>query len=252
MTKQDLILDALTEINAVAAGDLPEPATLEFASRLLDEIYDDLNATPDGVYASSLVSYTLTPNLQPHTIGPSGATFTVGLRPLAVLGANIILNTVTPNVRSPLNIRDDAWWLALRVPGITSTLPTDLYYSPDWSLGQSQSGNANGAIYLWPVPTAAYLVELQTAQTLAALTLLDTFSLPPGYQSACRLTLAEHLANPLTGAPVSADLVTRAQTARARVFDLNDMPPSIATADAGMPGGGRRSSGGNYLTGWFH
>lgn len=251
MTKQDLILDALIEINAIAAGDLPEPATLDFASRALDEIYDDLNATPDGTYSNSFQSFTITPNLQPHTIGPSGATFTVTVRPIAILGANIVLNTVSPAVRSPLEIRDDAWWLNQRVQGITSTVPTDLYYSADWSLGQSQTGNKNGSIFLWPVATQAYLLELLTASTLTPLTLLQTFSLPPGYQSACRLTLAERLASPLTGHGASPDLTTRARDARARVFDNNEEPPRLITADAGMPGGGRPSSGGNYRTGWF-
>lgn len=256
MTKQDLILEALIDINAVAAGDLPESATLTFASNRLDRIYDNWNAEPDAVWGVSFSTFTLTPNLQPHTIGPNGATLSAAQRPVEILGANIILGAGTSAVWSRLEIRDDAWWLAKTVRNITSTLPTDLYYSPDWPVGSVPvsaltTPNTNGSIFLWPVPTVAYTLEIMVRLIMAQTTLLQLFSLPPGYRDALTCTLSEECCKPLTGQDPSPKLVTAAAKARARIFDNNTTPPRLATADAGMPGASSPVNGGNYKTGWM-
>jgi hypothetical protein len=240
MTASDIIRDALYELGVLAAGESLQAQDAEYGLGKLNRLLDNWNAERAAVYAQQFVTYTITPLLQPHTIGPTGATFTVTQRPQKIDGANIILDTSTPDVRTPLEIRGDDWWRDLPVPEVTGSVPTDLYYSPDWP---------NGSIYLWPEPTVAYGLELETRILLAALTLASTFSLPPGYQDAITLTLAESLVPAYPSAasilPVVEKMATRA---RGRVFGNNDVTPRLATVDAGMPGGGSGSSF-NYKTG---
>lgn len=237
MTIQEVVTGALVEIGVARGGDAPRSEDADYACTILNRIFDDLNAEDAGVYGDTFVPYTLTPNLHPHTIGPTG-TFVVTQRPEAIGGANLVLTTVTPSVRQPIYVRDRAWWLNQRIRDLATSFPTDLFYRPDWP---------NGELNFWPVPTAALQVELMTRILLAAVALTDTFSLPPGYQSFLTLTLAEQICEPM-GQPLSPGLVQHAQQARARVFGRNTVTPRLHTADAGIPRGRRSGRGFNYLT----
>lgn len=233
----DFLTAALAEIRAVRAGDVPSPEDMALALALFNELLDSLNQQGRALYTVGFSTFTLTPALQPHTIGVAGnsPTFTVATsRPMAIHGANLILAN---NIRTSLRLRDDEWWLNVRARSVVSAVPTDLYYSPDYP---------NGSLYLWPVPTTAYGIELETATLLAAVALADTFTLPPGYQRMLRLTLAEDLA-PAFGQTVNPSTAERARQARMVVFAGNVAAPTGHTRDGGMPGvrGGRF----NYLTG---
>lgn len=235
----DFIRLALMEIRVARAGDVVNPDDMADSLLILNELLDAFNADERALYTQFITSFTLTPNLQPHTIGVStnvpAPTWNVTIaRPMKVLAANLIISS---NIRMPLNLRDDAWWMDLRARAVTSAIPTDLFYSPDWP---------NGSVSLWPVPMAAYSLELEYETLLASLASGDTFDLPPGYQQALRLTLAERLA-PAFGQSLSSSTERRAREARALIWGNNDAIPNLVTRDAGMPGG---SGGGfNYRTG---
>lgn len=231
-----VIVDALNEINASAAGDTPGAEDVAFGLGKLNRLLDNWNADGASIYADQYSTFTLTPSLSPHTIGPSG-TFYAIQRPEDIIAARLVL-VFSQSIFEPIVIRDRAWWLAQPVPGLTSSIVTDLYYEPSWP---------NGSLYFQPVPSAAMSVELTTRVVLGAVTLTDTFSLPPGYRDAVTLTLAESMA-PAFGQTASATLVMAASKARARAFGRNVKVPRMSTSDAGMPGG---SGGGdyNYLTG---
>jgi len=237
MTVRDLVTEAAQELGIVAAGETLAAADAELFVQRLIWLFDSWNAERAGVYADRLTTHTLTPSLQPHTIGPSG-TFTVSQRPVSIDGANLVLTNVTPNVYVPIAIRDIEWFRELPAPTLEASIPTDLYYEAGWP---------NGSLYLWPVPTTAYGLELQTRIVLSALTLADTFTMPPGYREAVTLTLAEKCARPF-GRPVADDLRIEAMRARGRVFANNDETPRLCTVDAGMPAGGGGSTF-NYRTG---
>lgn len=236
------IAAALAEIRAVGAGDDPTPEDAALALVLFNELLDALNADRRAVFNEDLSTFTLTPALQPHTIGPSGATFTVTTnRPETIDAANIVITSPTPAVRIPLNLRDDEWWMTTRVQGVTSSIPTDLWYDPDWP---------NGNIYLWPVPSAAYGLELMRRTVLAQVTASTTLTLPPGYQMALRLTLAEICA-PSFGVTVSPSTMRRARDARATVWSANDSIPRIQNDAAGLTGGMGSRGNWDYRTGGF-
>ena len=239
-TVASLLTGALAEIRVARAGDVPDGDTTDLALAMFNELLDALNAENRAIYTRAFATFTLTANHQPHTIGLStnapDFTVTVG-RPVAIRGANLVLSN---NIRSPLTLRDDDWWLDLRAPTITSAVPTDLNYRADWP---------NGSIYLWPVPTTAYSLELVTDTQLAQVASADTLDLPPGYIQALRLTLAELLA-PAFGQTVSASTAQKAIAARARVWTNDDEVPTLDTVDAGMPTG-RRGRGYDFRTGFL-
>lgn len=224
-TVAEVITETFQDINVLAVGESLSAAMEQDGLRKLTRLLNSWNAIREAVYADRLTTYTLVPSLQPHTIGPAASTptYTVIQRPVSIDGANLVLNDVSPAVHRPLNLRDSEWWRLLVVPTLSTSIPTDLYYNAEWPLGK---------IYLWPVPTTAYGLEIQTRIVLDDLLLTDTLSMPPGYRDAITLTLGERLA-PVY--PPANPQPEAAREARARIFANNDVVPRLQTADFGMP-----------------
>lgn len=224
-----VLTSALTEINAVDLGGTPQAELTTYALQKLNRILDNWNAMREAIYYEEFHdSFLIIPNQAVLTIGPTGADYVVGQRPVTIDGANVILNNVTPNVKTPLSVVGSAWWLSQSVPETTTEIPGFLYYEPKWP---------NGEIRLWPLPAYAYGLEIMCRGLFGELTQFQVFDLPPGYWDALVLTLAEDLAGPLRKpwTPIQAQ---KAMAARARVFANNDVTPRIATKDAGMPSAG--------------
>ena len=221
-TARDVVTAALEELGVVGATLELSDADLALGLRRLNRLINAWNANGQAIYAETIQTFTLTPSLQPHTIGPSGATWTVStLRPVRIVAANVIQS----DVRSPLWLRTREWWMAQTTPTQTSALPTDLYYEPTWP---------NGSVYLSPVPSAAYSMELLLQVVLATYVAADTLTLPPGYEEALTLTLAEALVNPMT-VPMPPSLPMAAQAARGVIFATNVTTPPLITNDIGLP-----------------
>lgn len=239
-TALDVITDAFDELGVRGAADTLSAEDSELGLTRLNSLLDEWNADRQTVYREVITTGVLTADLSPHTIGPTGASFSAVSRPVSIDAANIVDTSPTPDIiLSHLNIRDAAWYANLSVQAITSTIPSDLYYDPEWP---------NGNLYFWPVPTTAYTVQLFLRLLLDSdLALSDTFTMPPGYRKALTLTLAEDLAAPLN-AQVKPSTVEAARKARARIFSNNTQVPPLRTQDAGMPRGGK-SGYFNYMNG---
>lgn len=237
-TGRDLIEQALIELMIYAPGDSIPGDEARYGLSKLTRLLDNLNADRQAVYANTFTAYTITPSLQPHTIGPSAATWTATQRPETIDGANLILTTVSPSIRVPLSIRDKEWWLNQTVQGLTSSIPTDLYYDKAWP---------NGNVNIWPVPTVAYQVELLARIVIAQMALTDVVSFPPGYLDFIILTLAKDMAGGFEKS-VSPDLASRQNEAKVRVYSNNLFTPRMRTADGGQSTV-RNASSYNYLTG---
>jgi hypothetical protein len=233
-----IITPALAEIRVARAGDVLAPDDAAFALIILNSILDLWNADDRALYTVNFYDFTFTPNVSPHTIGPAGSVagptnpnFVVTQRPKSLKYAATNLGS-SPNVFTPITVRDDAWYQAQTVPGLTQTFPTDVWYSPDW-VDPNGLGTGYGNLYFWGIPTTAYGVRLWLEFLLGQVALTDTFSLPQGYQRALWLTLAEEAAMSF-GQVVPPSLTARASLARGVVFSNNDFEPSLATADAGL------------------
>ena len=170
---------------------------------------------------------------------PTFATPNMGQRPMKMQRANLILNAPGPPVELPMNIRDEQWWMNNRVKTLSTDIPTDVYYSPDWP---------NGSLYFWPVPTIAYQVRLEIWGAIPQFPSVSyAFSLPPGYQEFLTLKLARNMVGAFQGSwsPQQEDAYKLA----AKGIETNNLKsPRGATADAGMPGSKMRG-GFNWETG---
>lgn len=240
MTFQDIAIDALTEIQALGAGEPLSPADGALCLTRANNLMDEWASRRVYAYNIQFTAYTLTANHAPHLIGPglTAPDFAATQRPVKIEGAALILNTSVPNVDVPLKLRDDDWWNNQRVKSLTSSVPTDLYYSPDWP---------NGSLNLWPVPSVSYGLRLETWVLLTQFaTLNDAFSQPPAFRKAFMLTLAEEMCGPFGKTP-SPMLVMKAQAARKALQGNNISSPRISTAEAGQSSG--NGGGFNYLTG---
>ena len=181
-----------------------------------------LNITAGTVSATTVAGkaiYSTTDDAFPNYI-------TSTTRPTEIQNANIVLTGTNPIVKVPLRIRDKDWWMANNVPTVPTTLPTDLYYNPMYP---------NGQIYLWPLQTNAYGLELQVWHNLADISdLTMEFFMPPAYWSATTWSLAEVLMATYGVPPQRAGMVVQqALKARATVKSLNSEPPKIVTKDSG-------------------
>ena len=241
MTWLELITNAFYETGTIAQGE-PVPANLsQFAIDRLNMILDLWSAARRYCYNVSFITFTQVPNLSPHTIGPSGATFTVANRPTRIESASIILTGTNPVVDLPMGIRDDAWWANQQVKSLTSTISTDLYYSPDLP---------NGSLYFWPVSTQANGVRLEVWVSISQIDssmLTTTFVLPPAYMYAIMLQLAADMCGPL-GTAISPGLGTKIVNATRILQGLNIASPTTTTKEAGQSGKVGQPSW-NWLTG---
>jgi hypothetical protein len=256
-TKRDLIKVALTKLSVLSPidGD-PGADDLSFAAGEFDRMTDQWNARELLAYNRLFKSYTLTANHSPHLLGPglSSPDFDTGVgaggsssskapRPTKIYAAAIVFNSVTPNVSKPIPVRDDDWWAENRVKTLTSTVPTDLYYSPDVP---------SGSLYFWPVPTAAYGVELEWRTAFSSLALDDVLSLSTGYEAALSDSLAEILipSFPAAGRD-DGSIRLNASRSRSIIEAPNSKAPRLRTRDSGMPtsGGGSAKGDFNYYSG---
>lgn len=222
-TARAVVSDALMEIGALAQGQTVSAGDAKFGLGRLNLVLDDWSAPGRAIYADQTISFTLTPDLSPHTLGSNGATWTVTSRPIVIKAASVEIN----NTRSPITIRDSQWYAAQGLPESTSAIPSDLYPEYAWP-------NAN--LYFYPVPSTAYDVHLLVRRVLTQLTLDDDVDLPPGYQNALMLTTAEACLKGF-GQPPDGDLSQRASKARYRAFSGNVSIPRLCSDVVGTGGG---------------
>lgn len=243
-TAQDICRQAMFDAGVLAAGAPIKGDQTQDVLNVLNRVLDNLNANQRMAYAEVQVNGVLTPNLNPHLIGPGGsaAGFIITQRPESVERANIIDTSVSPNSYIPVDVVDYRWQASQSVPTITNLISTTLYYEKDWP---------NGKLYLWPVPTAAYTLNLWTRNVLAQLLATDTFSLPPAYWDYIVSQTAIKLC-PMYEQTPSQDLRQAARDAFNLIYDSNIMIPNIATRDAGMPNGQGGRSAFNYQTGLYN
>jgi hypothetical protein len=227
VTALSIITAAMQEIGALAAGESPSNDDQAWCMQKLQRVIDTFNAKRTMVYANIFSTFTLQASLTPHTIGPTG-TFAVAQRPVEIPTIGLILvNTNPATVEIPLTRRDKDWWADVRVKNLTSSIPTDYYYEPDWP---------NGSIYFWPVPNAVNNVLLQLRGLYQQLTQpAQTFTMPPAYWDVLIYTLAEAICPSFEREP-SPTLLGLKMTALRALEGNNIKSPRGDTGDAGMPG----------------
>lgn len=221
MTASDIISNAMIEIGVLAAGETLSAEDAVFGLSKLNRMFDNWNTESTFIYGTLLFQGTLTANKNPHTIGLAASTpdFTVTTaRPPKILSANLVLTDQTPPIYRPLKIVDDDWWMNNPMPSLATQIPFYLWPNYSWP---------TASLFLWPVPTKAYDIRLDLWTLFSSVALTDVFTLPPGYEDAVTLSLAESLAPSYQKSP-SPILVQQAALARGRVKSLNSEAPTMA------------------------
>lgn len=236
----DIINAAGQEISALAAGEQFSASDQAWVLQKLQRLIDRSNAREPMVYNMNFALFMLNPPATPETpttIGPGGD-FDVNQRPVKIESIGLIL-AGTPGVELPLNRRDDDWWANNRIKGLTSTLPTDYYYSPDWPMGK---------IFFWPVPTVSHQVRIESRQVLGEVTAYNqNFTMPPAYWDWVILKLGITI-GPSFSRPVSSDLRQEEREALKALQVNNISSPRLASdAPTQSNGGGRPDF--NFLDG---
>lgn len=240
-TVRDLITNAHLEINVYSPGESIPAEEMQWAFSKLNRLMDRWSAKVQFAYDTNFNLFTLTPGLSPHLMGPAGASasMTVAQRPVKIVSARLVLNNTPTPTETPIAVVDSQWWADQPSKAVPSTVPTDLYYSPSFPLGQ---------LFFWPVPQIAYQVRLEMWQLISQFASIDAiFFMPPAYEDAVTLTLAEILCPQFEKEP-SGTLARDAEDARRAVWGNNNSSPRMATAVAGL-GGSRNRNRYNYLNG---
>lgn len=217
-----VISEAYTWLNVTQLGSaVPQPLAALGLS-FLKQLIDNWNAERAKVWCDIFQQFTLVPSLNPHTIGPTGATFTVDIRPVSIDDCMLNLNTTTPNDFVRIDLIDGQTYNAISVPDLETSIPTALFYEEDWP---------NGKLFFYPVPNFAYPVRFRWRTLLSTdLNPNSSLDVPPGYQQAITLTLAEMLATP-SGRTVPDKLAGLARDARARIEANNVTIPILDLRD---------------------
>ena len=221
-TALDLITGAMRLIGAVDPG---EQLTADEASdglEQLNELLESLSNEGLACYQILQENFTLVAGTASYTIG-SGATFST-TRPLNVL-SGFIRNGSSD---SPLGIltREEYNRITNKT---TQGLPEYLFYEPSV---------ANGRIYLYGIPDAAYVLYIDSQKQLQSFPLLTTaIVLPPGYKRMLRYNLAPEIA-PEYNRKVPDAVLTIARESKASIKRLNSRTPKLPLDHLGGSSGG--------------
>lgn len=214
MTAGDLIR-AAGRLIAWHPGQSGNADEMSAALAALNGMLDAWNAQRLAVYSVRRDTFPLQTGKQSYTIGTGGDLNTE--RPARIERANVIL---PDGLHRPLELVLATDWAALRLPNLTSTFPTRLYYD---------RGAPLGTIWLWPTPTQANQIELFTWQKLPRFSALtDPAQLPEGYEEAVRYNLALRLAHELR-VPIPEFVVHQARESMATIKRMNLPRPRLTT-----------------------
>jgi hypothetical protein len=228
LTFRDIAIRSLRKIGF--GEDTPTAKQLEDARAEANSMLDAWNAERFAIYTVNPQTFAITPNKQTYTVG-AGGDWNV-TRPLKVEAAylNIIgAGGTSGNLDIPLQVDTDEQYAAIPLKSLTSTLPREIYYSPDYPIGTA---------FLWPVPTVANNVTLWLRTQLTQFASVnDPFAMPPAYEDAVCYHLAIRLA-PEYGKEASATVVQLAKLAKANLKRANapDIRMSCDPAVSGNAG----------------
>ena len=249
-TATQLIIDALNDLCVIRPGQVPTADILAVGLRAANQMIDQWLLNQLMVQTQVPNIYPLVSGQQDYTIGPTGCDFTAP-RPTEIENANVVLNTVTPVLRVPLNILvDPGSWAAIAVQHLPNALPLVLWYEK--SLDQTTGG---AKLHLWPGPLVAYGLELYTWQQLTSFADLTTsYLFPPGYVECMRKNLAVKVA-PMLRAYFKVPPDLFAELKEQALQAMNDLqsynaPDPMLTEDPAFIGA-RPRAGWNYLLGTY-
>lgn len=207
-TATQVIYTALRHLGVLLPGQKASPDLNADCLSVLNDMIDAWNidglklpATPGQQFnlTAGTQYYLIGPTATPQTIGGVQYGALVGPWPTDIVAANIILNTVTPVVRRPVDLLNSEQWASIAVQAIPFAIPLKLWYVRDFT-ASSPTGLVTGlgTINLWPGPLSSYQLELFTpaniVNMLGFVDLVTAYAFPAGYAEPVIFSLAEKIA----------------------------------------------------------
>ncbi len=215
---------ALTYINAIAAGNTPDPEDINIAFEVLNDLIDSDSNDPMLVYNEANEVFAFIANKQTYTIGPGGDFDTT--RPVNIDRAYW---RAEPNeVDNKIDIYDYYQYSQIPAKNIPGSIPLVLWYNSD---------APTSTISFWPIPNNSnYKFVLWSQKVVTTFpTLNTTINLPQGYNEYLKTNLAVNLCTVFEREP-SDVLVGRAKRSREYLENTNTNIPSIPPKFGGTSG----------------
>ena len=226
-TARSIIKRALQRNGVLTKGESPDGDEAQDGLLLINDLLQSWSNDSLLIYARQLESFPLVSGQQTYSIGVGGDFNTT--RPLQVLSAFTRIGGIDYNI----DIISDTEFDTITQKGISSSIPSVMYYQTGYPLGQ---------LNIYPVPTVGTLY-IRTEKPLTEFATLDTdVELPPGWERALIYNASMELAGEY-GQPVSQETYQLAMDA------LNKIKTAVArnkTMDHESC-----SSNNNIYTGWY-
>lgn len=214
-TANDIITDALSEIQVLEAGETATAADAQLALGRLNQMMDSFQAESLMIFTTQrIVLGELTVGQQSYTLGPGGDfNATCPYRPARIDRYGIIsLNNQAQPLELPLEELTDDQWADIPVKNIQSSLPQKV-----WDDG----GFPLRTLSYWCIPSATVKATIYPWVPLNNFPDLTTdVTFPPGYQECIMYNLALRLSGPF-GGNVPPLLPQMAMESKARVKAFN-------------------------------
>lgn len=176
---------ALQLIGVIDPTETPSAEDSQTAFDVLNDWIDNLGTQRLTIYYVARSTGTIASGSTSITIG-SGGTFNI-VRPVWIQAASILIPSTSPAVEMPIEIWNDQQYAAQTIKGLTSTLPTAIWYDYNWTAGLAR-------VVPWPIPTQDITLVLYTPTALTEFADLSTdYTFPPGYRRAITFNLANEL-----------------------------------------------------------
>ena len=207
-TTLDLIKRSLRILDVRGSGESIPADEAADALTVINAMLDEWRNEKLMCYAFQDQTITLVNGQATYTVGPTGDLVTT--RPVKIESAYF----TEGGYDYPVNVLSRAEW-----DGITDKTTTSSFVDSI----QLEGTYPDATIKVWPVPNAANSIKIKTWTPLTAMTLSQTFALPPGYENAIVYNLAIDIA-PEFGAEPSALIYRKAKTAKAGIKRVNSRP----------------------------
>lgn len=231
MVVLDLIKSSLRLIGAIATGETPDAEESADCLLMLNQLLETLGIEGTVVWDVAPLSFPLIINQSSYTIGPA-ANFNTA-RPIEIRDAYVTDNGIT----YPVTKINQQQYDTLGFKAQTSTLP--IYFN-------HISGQINGSIVLWPVPSKITTLTLNIDSQFVPFVLTsDTVLWPLGYARMIKYLLALEIANDFDK-QISPQLYQTAMEAKASIKRLNTKSNTPLSYDSTLTG---RGTSNQLLTG---
>jgi hypothetical protein len=234
LTAHDLIVDAMAEIGALAAGEEPAAEDAALGLRRLNGMLDGWTIERYTIGAAQQYVFPLTAGQQTYTLGPGGDFDAPWPAWLEAASVRYPSGGAPPTVDQPLDLWTDQRWQQTALPANVTGIPTALYSDRAFPLT---------TLTFYGVPTGAGLEAVLwfPVATLRFVDLATVYRVEPGVSEALLYNVAARLCEPFTR-PLTPHVAAMAATTLARVKRLHAPRLELAVDPAlrGRAAGGPR------------